>query len=89
MKKLFKKHITYYLSLLLLMALGVSLTLIAAPNIKLQSSIILITILFYMLLGMFHHLINHELTLKIVIEYLLIGFLGMSIVFFVISGETL
>ena len=89
MKKKIKKHFIYYLSLFLIFFCGLVLTLLAAPNIKLQSGIILLTIVFYVIWGILHHYLNHELTLKIMIEYILIGFLGMSILFFVIAGESL
>ena len=41
---------------------------------------------FYMILGILHHFVNHELTAKIMVEYILIGALGISIVFFIIVG---
>jgi hypothetical protein len=86
MKKKFKKHLGYYLSLLTILALGLLLTFLATPNIQLQIIIILLTTFFYVLWGMFHHLVNHELTSKIMIEYVLIGTLGVSILFFLIMG---
>lgn len=85
MKKI-KKHSFYYLSLLTILFLGLVLTFLAAPNIKLQGIIILLTVFFYVLWGILHHLINHELTAKIMIEYVLIGALGLSILFFIIMG---
>lgn len=84
-----KKHIGYYLSLIAIFALGLFLTLLAAPNIKLQAAIIFLTVFFYVLWGILHHLINHELTLRIVVEYVLIGFLGIAILYFMLSGKAL
>lgn len=89
MNKKIKKHFLYYLSLFLIFFVGLILTLFLAPNIKLQGLTIFITILLYVIWGILHHYKNHELTPKIVIEYVLIGFLGMSILFFVISGGSL
>lgn len=86
MYKKFKKHIGYYLSLSIILMLGLLLTFLATPNFILQTITILITILFYILWGMLHHLINHELTAKIMIEYILIGLLGISILFFAHMG---
>lgn len=85
MKKI-KKHLFYYFSLLIILFLGLVLTFLAAPNIRLQGIIILMTVFFYILWGILHHLINHELTAKIMIEYVLIGALGVSILFFMIMG---
>lgn len=89
MNKKIKKHLLYYFSLLLIFSLGLILTLLSAPNIKLQSIIILLTIIIYVAWGILHHYLSHELTLKIVVEYALIGLLGISILFFVMSGVSL
>lgn len=86
MYKKFKKHIGYYLSLLTILIFGLILTFLAAPNIQLQIIIILLTTFFYVLWGIFHHLINHELSSKIMVEYVLIGALGVSILFFLLMG---
>ena len=86
MYKKFKKHLGYYISLILILSFGLIAILLANPDIKMQSVIIFMTVFFYILWGMVHHLINHELTLRIVIEYVLIGALGMSILFFALMG---
>ncbi len=89
MYKKFKKHFAYYFSLLCILLLGLILTFLASPDIKLQSIVILITIFFYMLWGIIHHLINHELTAKIVVEYVLVGVLAIAILFFMLMGGIL
>jgi intracellular septation protein A len=81
-----QKHFGYYLSLMAILGLGLALILLTSPNIKLQSLVILLTVLFYILWGVLHHLINHELSARIVIEYILIGVLGLSILFFMMMG---
>lgn len=86
MYKKFKKHLGYYISLLLIFILGLFLIFLANPNTQLQSIIVLLTIFFYVLWGCLHHLINHELSMKIMIEYVLIGALGASILFFMLMG---
>lgn len=86
MYKKFKKHLGYYISLSTILLLGLVLTFLATPNIQLQIIIILLTIFFYMVWGILHHLINHELTGKIMVEYVLIGTLGISILFFLLMG---
>ena len=86
MYKNFKKHLGYYLSLITILVLGLVLVLLASPNIDLQVIITLLTVFFYILWGLFHHLTNHELTAKIVIEYVLVGVLGVSILFFLLMG---
>ena len=86
MLKKFKKHLGYYIVLLLIFCFGLFLTLLVSPNSKLQIVIISLTIIFYVFWGIFHHLVNHELTHKIMIEYILIGALGLSILFFIVEG---
>jgi hypothetical protein len=82
----FKKHLGYYISLIAILAFGLVLVLLTANDPKMQSLAILLTVFFYVLWGIVHHLINHELTLRIVIEYVLIGALGLSILFFMLVG---
>ncbi|MGA2911179.1 MAG: hypothetical protein ABSE17_00870 [Candidatus Levyibacteriota bacterium] len=86
MFKKLQKHLGYYLSLLAILLLGLALILLTSPNLKSQSLIISATVFFYILWGVLHHLINHELSLRIVIEYVLIGALGLSILFFMTVG---
>jgi hypothetical protein len=86
MYKKLQKHLGYYLSLSAILILGLALILLTSPNLKLQSFVILLTVFFYILWGILHHLINHELSLRIVIEYVLIGALGLSILFFMMMG---
>lgn len=86
MYKKFKKHLGYYISLIAILSLGLILILLTSSNVRAQTIIISLTVFFYVLWGVVHHLINHELTLRIVIEYVLIGALGMSILFFMLMG---
>jgi hypothetical protein len=81
-----KKHFGYYLSLSAILLLGIILIILTSPNIKLQSLVIVLTVFFYVLWGILHHLINHELSSRIVIEYVLVGALGLSILFFMMMG---
>ncbi|MEK7160381.1 MAG: hypothetical protein AAB702_02775 [Patescibacteria group bacterium] len=86
MHKKLKTHKGYYLSLLTILVLGLLLTFLATPDFILQVIIILVTIFFYVFWGILHHLLNHELTPRIMIEYMLIGLLGISILFFAHMG---
>jgi len=81
-----QKHFGYYLSLSAILLLGLVLILLTSPNVKLQSLVILLTVFFYVLWGALHHLINHELSTRIMVEYVLIGTLGISIIFFMLMG---
>ena len=50
-----------------------------------QIGVVVATTFFYVLWGILHHLTNHDLHARIVIEYILIGSLGLSIIFFLLS----
>lgn len=47
---------------------------------------VVITSLFYVGWGILHHFVHHDLNAKIVVEYVLIGSLGMTVVLFIIKG---
>ncbi len=86
MIKKFVKHLNYYLLILIIFSAGVLATAFASPDLNLQVLIIIITVVLYVCWGLLHHKLNHELTRKIAIEYLLIGLLGLSIIFFIFLG---
>jgi hypothetical protein len=86
MVKKLKKHLWYYLSLLILFSIGFVVTVLLSPNFNLQKITISATIVAYVVWGIFHHYKNHELTGRIMIEYILIGLLGLSVLFFVVEG---
>jgi hypothetical protein len=84
MIKKVKKHIGYYISLIAILAVGFLLAFLSSPNRDLQLMIVVLTTLFYIFWGIIHHLINHDLYVKIVVEYILIGVLGLTIVLFIL-----
>jgi hypothetical protein len=86
MNKKQNRHIGYYFSLVGLLILGFLLMYFASPNRQLQMSIFVITTLFYIILGILHHRVNHDLTAKIVVEYILIGSFGIAVMLFLFKG---
>lgn len=80
----FRKHLYYYFSLFVILGLGVFITLQLAPDKKLQVLGVVMTAFFYVAWGVLHHLVNHDLTVKIMVEYILIGSLGMTVVLFLL-----
>jgi presenilin-like A22 family membrane protease len=78
-------HISYYIFLLVILFFGFILASLSA-NRQMQIAIIVLTTIFYVIWGIFHHLINHDLTAKIVIEYILIGSLGLTVILFLLKG---
>jgi len=84
--KKIQNHLGYYISLIAMLALSLLLAILASGNKDLQITIFILTAIFYVIWGILHHLLNHDLTSKIVIEYVLIGALGISTIFFVFMG---
>lgn len=64
---------------------GFLLFLAFAPSPQTQMMIVMLTSFFYVSFALFHHFLNGDLNVKIVIEYVLIAALGMSIVFFYLT----
>ncbi|MCX6782511.1 MAG: hypothetical protein NTZ20_00740 [Candidatus Levybacteria bacterium] len=79
-------HIGYYISLFLIFIFSTIIMLNFSQNKQIQASIIVLTAFSYVLFGIIHHKVMHDLTSKIVIEYILIGSLGISVVIFFITG---
>lgn len=80
-----KKHSGYYLSLFLILIIGFLIAFNSSDK-EFQFQVSVMTAFFYALWGMFHHFINHELTPKIVVEYVLMASLGISLVMFLMKG---
>ena len=86
MRKKIKKHLLYYISLITMLLLGLILVVLANPNLRLQMLIIFGIIILFILWGGAHHLKNHQLTGRIMVEYILVGLLGIAILFFMMTG---
>lgn len=82
----FNKHWGHYISLISILVLGLLLTSISSSNRHLQIGVVTLTALFYVLWGILHHLLNHDLNMKIVLEYILVGSFGLAIVVFLLKG---
>jgi len=84
MLKRISEHTIYYISLIVILSFGF---LLAYSNTDrdFQIGVIIVTTFFYVLWGILHHLMNHDLHAKIVIEYILIGAFGLTIIFFLLS----
>lgn len=84
MKK--EDHILYYFSMIGVVIFGLVLMLNFSPNRNLQIITLFGISIVYVLFGITHHLLNHDLVLKIVIEYVLIASLGIAAAFFIYKG---
>ncbi|EKD65036.1 MAG: hypothetical protein ACD_50C00208G0008 [uncultured bacterium] len=79
-----KLHIWYYTSLVGILSFGFLFVYLASPNRGLQMLLVISTTIVYISWGIIHHLLNHDLHAKIVVEYMLIGILGLAFVFLVL-----
>ncbi|OGH24381.1 MAG: hypothetical protein A3B47_01285 [Candidatus Levybacteria bacterium RIFCSPLOWO2_01_FULL_39_24] len=84
MLKRISEHAAYYTSLIAILSLSFLLAYSSSDR-SFQIGVIVATTFFYVLWGILHHLINHDLHTKIVIEYILIGTFGLTIIFFLLS----
>ncbi|HSD99006.1 MAG TPA: hypothetical protein VLB73_04955 [Patescibacteria group bacterium] len=81
-----KKHLGYYTSFLLIVAASIFLVF---QNNGDKNVVLLFVSLFavsYILWGVLHHLVHHSVTLRIVIEYIVVALLGVAIIFFILNG---
>lgn len=72
-------HAAYYIALGLMFLLGISL-IIFIPHPLMKKIIALMMTFLYVLWGIIHHVSHHDTSAKIVLEYVLIGTLGIAIV---------
>lgn len=79
-------HLAYYICLFFILGLGLLGVYLSSPDRHLQMTIIVSATLFYVAFGILHHFLNHDLTPKIVVEYTLIGSLGLSLILFLMKG---
>jgi len=79
MKERIKKHIGYYIVFTLVQVLGLVLIISVAGNRHIQLAAILVMTLFYFIFAITHHLLDHDLNAKIVVEYALMGCLGLTV----------
>lgn len=77
-----KEHLHYYLFLLAIQIAGLSLFLLSSPDRTLMMSAVLLTSFLYTAVALVHHHMNHTLTSKIVLEYVLIAALGIFLMLF-------
>lgn len=83
--KPFKKHYIYYSVAVVIQLLGFLLVFFVADTKSIQMSIIIFMTILFTAWGLIHHYFHHDLHPKVVIEYVLMGTLGISLAFFVLN----
>lgn len=79
-------HVLYYASLIGVLALGIFIIYSFSNNQTIQMLTLAGLAISYVIAGTFHHLVNHDLVTKIVVEYVLIAILGIAIALFILRG---
>ena len=72
-----QKHTIYYVSLSIIMALGLLVIVLTKQDPVLRMYAVLLTTLFYVVWGIVHHILHHDTSVRVVVEYVLIGALGI------------
>lgn len=73
-----RQHFIHYLILVLIIAIG-GIGFLISPDKMIRFQVGALTSLAYVFWGIFHHLMENDLKLKIVVEYALIGLLATSL----------
>jgi hypothetical protein len=73
MMKALKKHSLYYFLLLMVLMSGFFLFISFASDPQMQVMIVILTSFFYVGFALFHHYLNRDLSVKVVVEYVLIN----------------
>ncbi len=79
-------HLAYYFFFSTIMILGLILVAYLGPNRNFQMAALVGLSIVYALIGILHHLINHDLVGKIVLEYVFVALLGIAASFFIFRG---
>lgn len=79
------KHIWYYSTLSIILLAGLALVVLLAPHKQYQIIAVMLIAFFYMVWSILHQYLHHHLTSKIVIEYVLIGSLGIVLSLFLFN----
>ena len=79
-------HLGYYFLLLTILIVGLIITWSLGPNKTYQFLSIVTLSIIYVIVGVIHHLLDHDLVGKIVIEYFLVALLGIAAAFFMFKG---
>ena len=80
-----KRHFWYYTGLIIVLVSCLVLIFQSLHDLNLVMGVTIFMSVFYVAWAILHHYIHHDVHAKIVVEYVLIGMLGISIVYFTLS----
>lgn len=80
-----KTHLFHFLVLVIIIASGIGMFLLAKGNSTLQLMIGVVTSVAYIAWGIIHHCLQGDLHRKVVIEYVFIGAIATTLLFIVLG----
>lgn len=81
-----RAHILHHTIVVGILVLGIGLSLLFSGDRNLQLAAIVATGVVYAAYGIVHHRLEHDLTVKIVLEYVLVALLVVVLFIFVKGG---
>lgn len=81
-----KKHFGYYVSFILILLGSIYLVFQNQGDKTLVLRFVGLFALSYIVWGILHHMVHHSVTLRIVIEYIVVALLGVAVIFFILNG---
>lgn len=81
-----KKHLGYYISFFVILAAGVYLSLQSNGDKALTLKFVGLFAFAYVVWGILHHLVHHSVTVRIVIEYIVVALLGVAVIVLILNG---
>ena len=82
-----RQHIVHYLIILGILFLGFSLFAFFGSNKTSQLIVGILIAFLYLCYGVIHHFLEHDLTIKIVVEYVLVALLVAVLFIFIRGGQ--
>ena len=80
-----KKHVEYYIAFISIQMFGLLLVLMNSQNRSTEIFLIVLMASIYATWSIIHQYIHHHLTTKIVVEYILVGILGVTVSLFIFT----
>lgn len=82
-----KNHLLHYAILITILVVGFGSIVLFSSNKQIQLSLAVITAISYVLWGITHHYMEDDMSVKVVVEYILIAMLSILILFSVLMRE--
>ena len=80
-------HHFYYFAELVVLLVGFFSIYMLRFSFQLQLTTLIIVLVFYVVMGIFHHATHHNLKGKIMVEYVLVSMLILAIFLFINTGK--